>query len=244
MSPNSAVSTAQNQPSILRRIGLTGGIGTGKTTVSRYLAETYQLPILDADIYARNAVEPGSPILKRIADRYGAEILLADGMLNRRHLGQLIFNDTSERQWLEAQIHPYVREAFAQEVARLERIGEKESESASCGARKDASESAVSAHGRIAAPVPRTLVLAIPLLFETGMTERVTETWVVYCSPAQQLERVMKRDRIPPEAAQARIASQMPLTEKAAIADVVLDNSSTPERLFQQVDSALCHFRF
>lgn len=239
MSPNSAFSIVQNQPSTLRRIGLTGGIGTGKTTVSRYLAKTYQLPILDADIYARNAVKPGSPILKRIADRYGAEILLANGTLNRRYLGQLIFNDAAERQWLEQQIHPYVREAFAQEIARFERIGEEENERESRGERKDASESAVSSPDGIAAPIPRTIVLAIPLLFETGMTERVTETWVVYCSPTQQLERVMQRDRISPEAAQSRIASQMPLTEKVALADIVLDNSSNLERLLQQVDSAL-----
>jgi dephospho-CoA kinase len=94
----------------LRVIGLTGGIATGKSTVSNYLANQHHLPIFDADIYAREAVEPGSAVLERIVDRYGTEILLADGTLNRRRLGEAIFNNFYERQWLEQQIHPYVRD--------------------------------------------------------------------------------------------------------------------------------------
>jgi dephospho-CoA kinase len=94
----------------LRVIGLTGGIATGKSTVSNYLANEYHLPIFDADIYARAAVEPGSAVLERIVYRYGTEILLADGTLNRRRLGEVVFDNSNERQWLEQQIHPYVRD--------------------------------------------------------------------------------------------------------------------------------------
>ena len=93
-----------------RIIGLTGGIATGKSSVAAYLESQYKLPILDADIYARDAVEPGSVALANIAQRYGSEILLADGNLDRKQLGNIIFNDASERAWLEGQIHPYVRE--------------------------------------------------------------------------------------------------------------------------------------
>lgn len=97
-----------------RIIGLTGGIATGKSTVSDYLAKTYGLPVLDADVYAREAVAIGSPILKAIAQRYGNNILLADGSLNRRHLGAIIFNQPNEKQWVEQQIHPFVRHQFTQ----------------------------------------------------------------------------------------------------------------------------------
>lgn len=102
-----------------RLIGLTGSIGTGKTTVSNYLKQTYDLPVLDADIYAREAVQVGSPILSKIFERYGSSLELPDGTLNRKGLGEIIFKDQSQRQWLEQQIHPYVRDCFG---AQLESI--------------------------------------------------------------------------------------------------------------------------
>lgn len=96
-----------------RTIGLTGGIATGKTTVSNYVANVYQLPVFDADLYAREAVSPGSKILESIARRYGRGILRADGTLNRVQLGDIIFHDAAERSWLEEQIHPEVRDRLA-----------------------------------------------------------------------------------------------------------------------------------
>ena len=102
-----------------RIIGLTGGIGTGKSTVSDYLATAYQLPVLDADIYARVAVQKSSPILSAIAHRYNDNILLPDGTLNRKKLGEIIFNNTDERRWVEQQIHPYVRDRFIEEIDNL-----------------------------------------------------------------------------------------------------------------------------
>lgn len=190
-----------------RIIGLTGGISTGKTTVSHYLATTYQLPVLDADIYAREAVQLGSPVLKAIAQRYGSDILLPDGTLNRRQLGQIVFSSPNERRWLEQQIHPYVRARLVEAMHEL--------------------------------PPQNTPVLVVPLLFEAGMTELVTEIWVVYCSEQQQIERLMQRDQLTLEQVQARINSQIPIEEKAARADVVLDNSSTLEALLRQVDAAV-----
>lgn len=189
-----------------RIIGLTGGIGTGKTTVANYLANRHQLPILDADIYAREAVQEGSPILNEIFERYGVAVKLPDGTLNRKHLGEIIFSYPDEKRWLEQQIHPYVRDRILAELDTL---------------------------------VAPTVVLVIPLLFEAGMTDLVTEIWVVSCPPEQQLHRIMERDRLSPEQAQARINNQLPLPEKVARANIVLDNSSTPEALLQQVDLAL-----
>jgi dephospho-CoA kinase len=189
-----------------RRIGLTGGIGTGKTTVSKYLAERYQLPVLDADIYAREAVQLDSPILDQVFQRYGVAVKLPDNTLNRKRLGEIIFKYPVEKQWLEQQIHPYVRDRLQSELNTL---------------------------------VTPKVVLVIPLLFEANMTDLVTETWVVSCSQAQQIQRMIERDQLSPEQAQSRIDNQLPLAEKIKLADVVLDNSSTPEALFQQVDMAL-----
>lgn len=93
----------------MRVIGLTGGIATGKTTVSDYLATRYGVPVLDADDLARAAVEPGSPILPAIAQRFGTHLIRADGSLDRPQLGNIIFHDPAARRWLEAQIHPIVR---------------------------------------------------------------------------------------------------------------------------------------
>lgn len=189
-----------------RIIGLTGGIGTGKTTVSDYLAHRYQLPVLDADIYAREAVQLGSPILSKIFERYGSEMRLPEGTLNRKRLGEIIFSNLEERQWVEQQIHPYVRDRIEFQLDTLN------------------------------API---VVLVIPLLFEANMTDLVTEIWVVSCSPEQQLRRILGRDRLSPEQAQIRINNQLPLSEKIGRADSILDNSSTPEALLQQVDLAL-----
>jgi dephospho-CoA kinase len=191
-----------------RIIGLTGGIGTGKTTVSNYLAHRYQLPVLDADIYAREAVQINSPVLSKIFERYGSGVQLPDGSLNRKSLGSIVFSNPDERKWLEQQIHPYVRSRFQSEVSTL---------------------------------VDPRVLLVVPLLFEANMTDLVTEIWVVRCSPEQQLRRMMERDRLSLEEAIARLNSQLPLKEKVTRADVVLDNSFTPEALLKQVDLALLY---
>lgn len=188
-----------------RIIGLTGGIGSGKSIVSDYLATKYDVPILDADDYAKEAVSTDSPILEKIKQRYGNQILHSDGTLNRSRLGEIIFNQPTEKKWLEQQIHPDVRQKIETALSQLE---------ASC------------------------VVVVIPLLFEAKMTDLVTETWVVYCSPQQQLERVMKRDQLSEKDARSRIDSQLSLEEKVALADVVIDNSGTVNELYQQVDQA------
>src|SRR6056297_513665 len=95
-----------------RIIGLTGGIATGKTVVSNYMNKIYKIPILDADIYAKEAVEPGSPTLQEIFTRYGKSIKLPNGQLNRRVLGDIIFDNLEEKKWLESKIHPFIINKF------------------------------------------------------------------------------------------------------------------------------------
>ncbi|MDY7008159.1 MAG: dephospho-CoA kinase [Cyanobacteriota bacterium] len=203
----------------MRLIGLTGGIGTGKTTVSNYLNKTYHLPIWDADIYARKAVQPGSLILDSIIEHYGTDILLPNGNLNRQKLGEIVFNDREELLWLEKQIHPYVRDRFEQNIQQFVIQN---------------NEPGYHTSGQYP-----TAVLVVPLLFEAKMTDLVTEIWVTYTSPQQQIERLMKRDGSSQEQAYTRINNQMPLENKCQQADVVLDNSSTLEILLKQVDSAI-----
>jgi dephospho-CoA kinase len=158
-----------------RIIGITGGVGMGKTTVSNYLAKTYSLPVLDADLYARKAVEPGSQVLAEIIERYGSSILRSDGTLDRRRLGDIVFESSAERLWLEQRIHPYVRDRMAADLQQL------------------------------AAQNYSTVVLVVPLLFEARMTDLVTEIWVVRSHANQQRERLMQRDQLNLEQIQARI---------------------------------------
>ncbi|MCP9785062.1 dephospho-CoA kinase [Cyanobium sp. N5-Cardenillas] len=102
-----------------RRIGLTGGIASGKSTVGRLLA-THGLPILDADVYAREVLEPGSPGARAVAERYGASVATGDPPeLDRAALGRIVFNDAAELRWLEQLVHPLVRLRFAAELERL-----------------------------------------------------------------------------------------------------------------------------
>ncbi len=102
-----------------RIIGLTGGIATGKTTVSNYLFQKYQIPILDADIYARDAVKFNTPIFQAIVTRYGQKIIDSKGELNRSILGDIIFNNSTEKQWLESLIHPFVYQCFIDNIKKL-----------------------------------------------------------------------------------------------------------------------------
>jgi dephospho-CoA kinase len=99
-------------------IGLTGGIATGKTTVTNYIQNKYNLPIIDADLLAREAVQQNSPILEQIFQRYGNKIKLPNGELDRKALGNIIFNNPQEKAWLEAQIHPYVRAEILKAIAQ------------------------------------------------------------------------------------------------------------------------------
>ena len=159
---------------------------------------------LDADIYSREAVRPGSPILKEIFQRYGQQVRSPDGSLNRKGLGNIIFANPDEKKWLESQIHPYVRQRFDEAILQNN----------------------------------NDLVLVIPLLFEAKLSDRVTEIWVVACSKAQQIQRIIHRDQLTEEQALQRISQQLPLSEKIARADIVIHNDSHLEQLWQQIDSA------
>jgi len=178
-------------------MALTGGIASGKSTVSAMLAEL-GAAVVDADRVAREVVLPGRPALRRVAEAFGQAVLNDDGTLNRKKLGDIVFADETKRKELEAILHPVIRQEMEARIDRLEKEN------------------------------PRRLVVAdIPLLYETGLDARYPEVMVVYVPPAVQLERLMKRDGLTRTQALARLDAQLPIDEKKARADWVIDNSGT-----------------
>lgn len=161
--------------------------------------------IVDADVAARKVVEPGQPALQQIAEAFGEGILLPDGSLDRAKLGERIFNNEEERKKLNSIIHPAVRQFM-----------------------KDEKEAAIEA-GK------QTIIMDIPLLYESKLTWMVGKVIVVYVDKDTQLQRLMARNQLDEDAAKARIASQLPLAEKAAQADAVIDNNGTIEETKEQL---------
>lgn len=202
------VSQAWRDKGFLKTVlGITGGIATGKSTVADYLAQSHAVPILDADVLARAAVVPGSELLQRIQVHFGDGFLDEQGELRRKALAEVIFKAPQERKWLEAQIHPIVRQQLITQAQAL-----------------------LENYDRI--------VMVIPLLFEAEMTDLVDQIWVVCLEPELQLRRLMARNHLTLDQAQARIRSQMPLSEKIKRADCVLQNHGTRADLYRQIDQA------
>lgn len=175
-------------------IGLTGGIASGKSTISDYLRQQGAI-IIDADVLAREMVRRGEPAWQDIVKHFGKEVLREDGEIDRVRLGQRVFSDQGAREVLNRITHPRVIEKTREMIAQIERV------------RPEA-----------------VVVVDAPLLIEAGMTSLVDELWVVAVDEETQLQRLMERDGLDRGAAQQRIASQMPLREKVKRADRVIDN--------------------
>ncbi len=185
-------------------LGITGGIASGKSTVARMFSEL-GAPLVSADQLARDVVAPGSVVLGRLVERFGRRILLPDGSLDRKVLGELVFADPEARAELNGITHPAIADLA---VRRLQELAQGPAE---------------------------LVVYEAPLLFEAGAESRVDAVLVVVVDEKQQLERLQQRDGLDPEAARARVAAQMPQAEKVRRADYVIDNSSTLDHLSQQV---------
>lgn len=189
----------------MRVVGLTGGIGSGKSTVAAFFKQQ-GAEVVDADQIAREVVEPGRPALEAIIKAFGRDVLQSNGRLDRARLAAIVFKDVAARERLEAITHPPIRQRLLEEVeARRAR--------------------------------PGLLVLDIPLLYERPRIEAVDAVVVVWVDAATQLERLLARGGLDEEAARARIAVQMPLDEKKARADHVIDNSGSREATRRQVDA-------
>src|ERR1700694_3195982 len=184
------------------RIGLTGGIASGKTTVAQRFMEL-GVPVIDADEAARAVVEPGKPGLAEVLERFGSSVIAENGELDRRALRNLIFNDPGSRRDLEAILHPLIR--------------------------ADMEQSAKQAVGPY-------VVMAIPLLVDGTVPDRVDRVLVVDVDEAVQLQRVMARDGCTDQQARAILASQASRSERLAAADDVLLNAGTVTDLRRAVD--------
>ncbi|MFY4774633.1 dephospho-CoA kinase [Metabacillus sp. RGM 3146] len=177
-------------------IGLTGGIASGKSTVSNMIRD-WGYPIIDADIIAKEAVDPGKPALEKIIKAFGRDILKGDGSLDRQKLGGIIFQNAAKREILNSIVHPAVREEMLKKRDEAKSNGEK------------------------------AVVLDIPLLFESKLAHFADVTLLVFTDDEVQLKRLMERNGYTEEEAAMRISSQMPLTEKKKLADAVIDNNGT-----------------
>ncbi|CAM4443224.1 dephospho-CoA kinase [Paenibacillus phoenicis] len=187
-------------------IGLTGGIATGKSTVSRLLAER-GAAIIDADVIAREIMEPGHPVLAAVSERFGPGVLHPDGTLNRKKLGEIVFSHPEERKALEALTHPAIRAEMKRRMEELE-----------------------------AADPHRLVVADIPLLYESGLDPLYDQIMVVYVPREVQLTRLMLRDGLSKEAAEQRISAQMDIEIKKERADILIDNSGGLEETKRQID--------
>ncbi len=184
-------------PDGVLRVGLTGGIATGKSYVTQRIHEA-GLPTIDADQLAREAVAPGSPVLRAVVHRFGRDMLTGEGALDRAKLGAVVFRDAEARADLEALIHPEVRRRIADWQAHLTKSGYR-----------------------------GPLVADIPLLFETGRTSDFDAIVVVACDPARQRARLMERDGLSGEAADQRLDAQWPIAHKVRGADYVVKTDGT-----------------
>lgn len=191
----------------MRRVALTGGIGTGKSHVISLLRQR-SVPTIDADQVSRAVVEPGRPAHSALRSRFGDAIFDATDQLDRRALASIIFNDPVARTDLEAIVHPPVREAIDAWFRRC-------------------SETTAS-----------TFAIAdIPLLFETGRADAFDHVVVVTCAPEVQVLRVMQRDQLTESEVRKRIAAQLPIEEKAALADWVVQTDGSFDDTARQVDA-------
>jgi len=190
------------------KLGLTGGIASGKSTVSAMLVRL-GAKLVDADQVAREVVLPGEPALMQLSKQFGQEILKSDGSLDRQALGRIVFTpDKQKLKELEAILHPAIRERMHK--------------------RMDA----------YLAEEPNRLVIAdIPLLFETGQEAMYDAVLLVYVPKVTQLERLMAREGMTEEEAKVRIELQMDMEEKKQRADYIIDNSSTLEHTQRQIEN-------
>jgi dephospho-CoA kinase len=189
-------------------IGLTGGIASGKSTVSNLLRRK-GFAIVDADIAARKVVEIGEDAYKQIVEAFGPEILQQDQNLDRKKLGTIVFHDEEKRLMLNQIVHPAVREYMQKEKETALKQGKE------------------------------TVIMDIPLLFESNLGFMVDQTILVYVEQSIQLQRLMDRNQFTEAEAMARIQSQMPLEEKIEKSDAVINNNGTIDETEQQLNEII-----
>lgn len=185
-------------------IGLTGGIASGKSTAAKYL-QSLGASIIDADAIALALTQIDAPLYKAYCAHFGKKCLYPDGSLNRRQIGEIVFADEIERQWLNKTAQPIIRQTIMQKIA----LGKAQNEA--------------------------IIILDIPLLFETDWYKKTAGNVLVYVDEITQLNRLQARNGYSLEEAQNRIKAQMPLATKKALADWLVDNNDTVDKMQAQL---------
>ncbi len=187
-------------------MGLTGNIASGKSCAARVFAEL-GAHIVDADLIAHDLLTPGKPTYEKVREAFGGEIVLQDGSIDRRKLGEIVFNDAARRVLLNSLVHPDVRTEIFRQIIELEKV---------------------SARGIV--------IVDAALMVESGLYKLYDKLVVVYCHPALQLARLVSRDGLSVKEARARMDAQMPTEEKLRVADYKIDTSGTFRQTREQVE--------
>ncbi len=190
----------------MKVIGITGGIASGKSAVTDILRKHFDCIVIDADQLARQAVEIGTPGLKKIVETFGARILTETAELNRGKLGEIIANDEQARKKLNAIVHPEIKKLYNQQIAFYEKKG------------------------------LTTVYYDCPLLFETNLDDHLDETILVVADQETRVKRIIERDQLNREQALKRINMQMSDAEKIARADIIIENNGSLEDLLIAVN--------
>ena len=194
-----------------RRIGLTGGIASGKTTITNYIRKHKNIPILDADNISRELIKPNTYGYKKILDYFGNKIIdnknNSERVINRKLLRNIIFKNSESKEWIEKLLHPLIKEKMIEECSQYKNN--------------------------------QTIVLVIPLLFEAKFEDICTEIWLVKCPRALQKKRLISRDRISEKEACETINHQLSFEEKRKSSDIILDNSDDQNKWIDIIEEIL-----
>ena len=183
-----------------RRIGLTGGIASGKSTIAKYIKEYIDIPILDADQYSKDLIKPNSNCYKKVVAYFGPPIVdqhSSVNEINRALLKKIIFENSKHRKWIQNLLHPLIKEKMIEKCNQFDKN--------------------------------KILLLVIPLLFEAKFTDICTEIWLVKCPKEVQKKRLMKRNIISENEAEKIINLQLNFEDKSKFSDVILDNSDNKQ---------------
>ena len=183
-----------------RRIGLTGGIASGKSTIAKYIKEYIDIPILDADQYSKDLIKPKSNCYKKVIAYFGPQIVdqhSPENEINRALLKKIIFENSIHRKWIQNLLHPLIKEKMIEKCNQFDKN--------------------------------KILLLVIPLLFEAKFTDICTEIWLVKCPKEVQKKRLMKRNIISENEAEKIINLQLNFEDKSKFSDVILDNSDNKQ---------------
>lgn len=207
----------------MRIIGLTGGIGAGKSTVTDYLIAR-GFHVLDADKISREIVLPGSDTLIQLVELFGEDILQEDGGLNRKKLGSIVFSDQDKKKQLDLLMHTRILEIIHERIFQI---------------REESLHNAETVINPKLAATNKVIFIDAPLLFETGLEKSVEEIWVIDAEDEIRIRRVMERDALERSEIIRIMSFQMDRNEKNRRADVLLNNSGEKEALYNQLDLLL-----